>query len=50
MGSTDIIQLNDIVGAGAAVTIVDATLAVVAPSLVSVHSMSDMNPAPFVRL
>src|SRR5881296_1234079 len=48
MRSSDIIQLYDIVGAGAAVTIVNAPLATAVPSLVSAHSMADTNPAPFV--
>src|SRR5437867_12353564 len=48
MRSSDIIQLYDIVGTGAAVTIVDVPLAAAVPSLVSAHSMADTNPAPFV--
>ena len=48
MRSSDIIQLYDIVGTGAAVTIVNAPLAAAVPSLVSAHSMADTNPAPFV--
>ena len=48
MRSSDIIQLYNIVGTGAAVTIVNAPLAAAVPSLVSAHSMSDTNPAPFV--
>src|SRR6266567_3555804 len=48
MRSSDIIQLYDIVGIGAAVTIVNAPLATAIPSLVSAHSMADTNPAPFV--
>jgi lipoprotein-anchoring transpeptidase ErfK/SrfK len=48
MRSTDIIQLYNIVGTGAAVTIVNAPLAATVPSLVSAHSMADTNPAPFV--
>jgi lipoprotein-anchoring transpeptidase ErfK/SrfK len=48
MRSGDIIQLYDIVGTGAAVTIVNAPLAAAVPSLVSAHSMADTNPAPFV--
>jgi hypothetical protein len=48
MRSGDIIQLYDIVGIGAAVTIVDAPLASAVPALVSAHSMADTNPAPFV--
>src|SRR4030095_10484392 len=47
MRSSDIIRLYDIVGTGAAVTIVNAPLTAAVPSLVSAHSMSDANPAPF---
>jgi lipoprotein-anchoring transpeptidase ErfK/SrfK len=48
MLSSDIIQLYDIVGTGAAVTIVNAPLTAAVPSLVSAHSMADTNTAPFV--
>jgi lipoprotein-anchoring transpeptidase ErfK/SrfK len=48
MRSSDIIQLYDIVGTGAAVTIVNGPLAAAVPSLVSAHSMAETNPAPFV--
>jgi len=48
MRSSDIIQLYDIVGTGAAVTIVNGPLAATVPNLVSAHSMSETNPAPFV--
>src|SRR5438105_12077213 len=48
MRSSDIVQLYDIVGVGAAVTIVNAPLATAVPSLVSAHSMAPTNPAPFV--
>lgn len=48
MRSGDIIYLYDIVGIGAAVTIVNVPLATAVPSLVSAHSMADTNPAPFV--
>ncbi len=48
MRSSDIIQLYDIVGAGAAVTIVDAPLAAAVPSLMSAHSMAATNTAPFI--
>jgi lipoprotein-anchoring transpeptidase ErfK/SrfK len=48
MRSSDIIHLYDIVGTGAAVTIVNAPLATAVPSLVSAHSMAETNPAPFV--
>jgi len=48
MRSTDVIQLYNVVGTGAGVTIVNVPLAVAVPSLVSAHSMADTNPAPFV--
>jgi len=48
MRSSDIIQLYDIVGVGAGVTIVDAPLVSAVPALVSAHSMAPTNPAPFV--
>jgi lipoprotein-anchoring transpeptidase ErfK/SrfK len=48
MRSGDIIYLYDIVGLGAAVTIVNTPLATAIPALVSAHSMADTNPAPFV--
>jgi len=48
MRSSDIIQLYDIVGVGAGVTIVNAPLATAVPALVSAHSMAPTNPAPFV--
>ena len=48
MRSNDIIQLYNIVGIGAAVTIVDAPLVSAVPGLVSGHSMSPANTAPFV--
>jgi len=48
MRSNDIIQLYNIVGVGAAVTIVDAPLISSVPGLVSGHSMSPANTAPFV--
>src|SRR5215471_18324792 len=48
MRSSDIMNLYNVVGTGAAVTIVNAPLAVTVPSLVSAHSMADTNPAPFV--
>ena len=48
MRSNDIIQLYDIVGVGAAVTIVDAPLVSAVPGLVSGHSMGPENTAPFV--
>jgi lipoprotein-anchoring transpeptidase ErfK/SrfK len=48
MRSGDIIHLFDIVGVGAAVTIVNAPLTSAVPALVSAHSMDPSNPAPFV--
>jgi lipoprotein-anchoring transpeptidase ErfK/SrfK len=48
MRSSDIIQLYNIVGTGAAVTIVNAPLVSAVPSLVSAHSMAESNTAPFV--
>jgi len=44
MRSSDIIQLYDIVGIGAAVTIVNVPLATAVPGLVTAHSMSAANP------
>ena len=48
MRSSDIIQLYNIVGIGAEVTIVNTPLATAVPGLASAHSMSAANPAPFV--
>ena len=48
MRSGDIIYLYDIVGIGAAVSIVNAPLATAVPALVSAHSMAPGNTAPFV--
>src|SRR5216110_1206641 len=48
MRSTDVVQLYNVVGTGAGVTIVNVPLAMAVPSLVSAHSMADTNPAPFV--
>ena len=48
MRSGDIIQLYNVVGIGAEVTIVDTPLSSAVPALVSAHSMSAANPAPFV--
>src|SRR5215467_101570 len=48
MRSTDIIQLYNIVGIGAAVTIVDAPLVTAIPGMASGHSMGPENTAPFV--
>src|SRR6267142_1401219 len=48
MRSTDIVQLYNIVGVGAAVTIVDAALVSAVPGMVSGHSMGPEKTAPFV--
>jgi len=48
MRSSDIIQLYNIIGVGAAVTIVDAPLVSAVPGMVSGHSMGPENTAPFV--
>jgi len=48
MRSSDIIQLYNIVGIGAAVTIVNAPLISAVPGLASAHAMSPANTAPFV--
>jgi lipoprotein-anchoring transpeptidase ErfK/SrfK len=48
MRSSDIIQLYNIVGIGAAVTIVNAPLVSAVPGMVSGHSMGTENTAPFV--
>jgi lipoprotein-anchoring transpeptidase ErfK/SrfK len=48
MRSSDIIQLYNIVGIGAAVTIVNAPLVSAVPSMASGHSMGPENTAPFV--
>jgi lipoprotein-anchoring transpeptidase ErfK/SrfK len=48
MRSTDIIQLYNIVGIGAAVTIVETPLVSAVPGLLSGHSMGPENTAPFV--
>jgi lipoprotein-anchoring transpeptidase ErfK/SrfK len=48
MRSSDIIQLYNIVGVGAAVAIVDTPLTGAIPGLASAHSMSPANTAPFV--
>jgi lipoprotein-anchoring transpeptidase ErfK/SrfK len=48
MRSTDIVQLYNVVGVGAAVTIVDAPLISAIPGIVSGHSMGPENTAPFV--
>jgi lipoprotein-anchoring transpeptidase ErfK/SrfK len=48
MRSSDIVQLYNIVGVGAAVTVVDVPLVIAVPGLASAHSMSPANTAPFV--
>ena len=48
MRSTDVVQLYNIVGIGAAVTIVDAPLVSAVPAMDSSHSMGPENTAPFV--
>ena len=48
MRSTDVVQLYNIVGVGAAVTIVDTSLVSAVPGMVSGHSMGPENTAPFV--
>src|SRR5215467_1724282 len=48
MRSNDIIQLYNIIGVGAAVTIVDAPLVSAVPGMASGHSMGPENTAPFV--
>ena len=48
MRSTDIVQLYNIVGVGATVTIVDAPLVSAIPAMASGHSMGRENTAPFV--
>jgi len=48
MRSSDIIQLYNIVGVGAAVTIVNTPLSNAVPGMASGHSMGPENTAPFV--
>ena len=48
MRSSDIIQLYNIVGIGAAVTIVNASLVSAIPGMASGHSIGPENTAPFV--
>jgi lipoprotein-anchoring transpeptidase ErfK/SrfK len=48
MRSSDVVQLYNIVGIGAAVMIVDMPLVSAVPGLVSAHSMGPENTAPFV--
>src|SRR4029077_4891176 len=48
MRSTDVVQLYNVVGVGAAVTIVDAPLVSAVPGMVSGNAMGPENTAPFV--
>ena len=48
MRSVDVVQLYNIVGVGAAVTIVETPLVSAVPGLASGHSMGPENTAPFV--
>jgi lipoprotein-anchoring transpeptidase ErfK/SrfK len=48
MRSTDVVQLYNIVGVGAAVTILETPLVSAVPGMVSGHSMGPENTAPFV--
>jgi lipoprotein-anchoring transpeptidase ErfK/SrfK len=48
MRSVDVVQLYNIVGVGAAVTIVETPLVNAIPGMVSAHSMGPENTAPFV--
>jgi lipoprotein-anchoring transpeptidase ErfK/SrfK len=48
MRSTDVVQLYNIVGVGAAVTIVDTPLVSAVPGIVSGNAMGPENTAPFV--
>ena len=48
MRSVDVVQLYNIVGVGAAVTIVETPLVSTIPGMVSAHSMGPENTAPFV--
>jgi len=48
MRSTDVVQLYNIVGVGAAVTIVDTPLVSAVPGMVSGNAMGPENTAPFV--
>jgi len=48
MRSVDVVQLYNIVGVGAAVTIVETPLVSAIPGMVSAHSMVPQNTAPFV--
>src|SRR4030095_1885717 len=48
MRSVDVVQLYNIVGIGAAVTIVDTPLVSAIPGMASGHSMGPENTAPFV--
>jgi lipoprotein-anchoring transpeptidase ErfK/SrfK len=48
MRSVDVVQLYNIVGVGAAVTIVETPLVSAVPGVASAHSMGAENTAPFV--
>ena len=48
MRSVDVVQLYNIVGVGAAVTIMETSLVGAIPGMVSAHSMGPENTAPFV--
>jgi lipoprotein-anchoring transpeptidase ErfK/SrfK len=48
MRSVDVVQLYNIVGVGAAVTIVETPLVSAIPGMASAHSMGPENTAPFV--
>jgi lipoprotein-anchoring transpeptidase ErfK/SrfK len=48
MRSTDVVQLYNIVGVGAAVTILETPLVSAVPGMASGHSMGPENTAPFV--
>jgi hypothetical protein len=48
MRSSDVVQLYNIVGVGATVTIVDAPLVSAIPGMVSGHALGPENTAPFV--
>jgi lipoprotein-anchoring transpeptidase ErfK/SrfK len=48
MRSTDVVKLFNVVGVGAAVTIVDTPLVSAVPGMASGHSMGPENTAPFV--
>ena len=48
MRSVDVVQLYNIVGVGASVTVVETPLVSAVPGVVSAHSMGPENTAPFV--